>query len=162
MDEPDDSMTTGKTVADWVVANRGDFRGPQGLPIFKLPYSRITAIDMNTGEELWMIPNGDTPERIKNHRALRGVDLPNTGVSSIPVTLVTGSLLIHAEGAGGEPVLRAVDKKTGERLGIVDIPAPGQYGMMTYLHDGRQYIVVQIMSRNRPGSLVALRLPDSP
>jgi len=72
--------------------------------------------------------------------------------------VVTKSLLIHAEGAAGKPVLRAIDKKTGERLGVVDIPAPGQYGMMTYLHDGQQYIVVQIMSRTHPGSLVALRL----
>ena len=159
MDEPDDPMTTGATVADWVVANRGDFHGPEGLPIYKPPYSRITAIDMNTGEHLWQIPNGDTPERIKNHPALKGVDLPTTGVSSHPNTVVTKSLLIHAEGARGKPVLRAIDKKTGERLGVVDIPAPGQYGMMTYLHDGQQYIVVQIMSRTHPGSLVALRLP---
>ena len=160
MDEPDDRMTTGKTIADWVVANRGDFRGPQGLPIYKPPYSRITAIDMNTGEQLWQIPNGDTPARIKNHPALQGVDLPNTGVTTMPVTLATGSLLIHAEGSGGQPVLRAIDKKTGERLGVVDMPAQGQYGMMTYLHDGQQYIVVQIMSPTHPGSLFALRLPN--
>ena len=159
MDDPDDPMTTGATIADWVVANRGDFQGPQGLPIFKPPYSRITAIDMNTGEHLWQIPNGDTPERIKNHPALQGVDLGNTGVTSHPNTLVTKSLLIHAEGSDGQPVLRAIDKKTGERVGVVDIPAPGQYGMMSYSHDGTQYIVVQIMSRTHPGALVALRLP---
>ncbi len=159
MDEPDDPKTTGKTLADWVVSNRGDFRGPSGLPIFKPPYSRITAIDMNTGEHLWWIPNGDTPEFIKNHAALKGVELPNTGVTSHPVTLVTKTLLIHAEGSGGRPVVRAVDKKTGERVGTVEIPAQGQYGMMSYLHKGHQYIVVQIMGRRFPGSLVALRLP---
>ena len=159
IDEPGDPMTTGKTIADFAVANRGDFRGPQGLPIFKPPYSRITAIDMNTGEHLWWIPNGDTPERIKNHPALRGVELPNTGVTSHPVTMVTGSLVIHAEGTAGQPLLRAINKRTGERLGVVELPAPGQYGMMTYLHDGRQYIVVQVSSRDHPGALVALRLP---
>ena len=57
MDDPEDIMTTGRTISDWAVANRGDFRGPQGLPIFKPPYSKITAIDMNTGEHLWWIPN---------------------------------------------------------------------------------------------------------
>ncbi len=159
MDDPDDPKTTGTTIADWVVKNRGDFRGPQGLPIYKPPYSRITAIDMNTGDHLWWIPNGDTPERIKNHPALQGVDLPNTGVDSFPVTMVTRSLLIHAEGAGGEAVLRAVDKKTGERLGVVELPAPGQYGMMTYLHEGTQYIVVQITGKGEAGSLAALALP---
>ncbi len=159
MDEPDDPMTTGRTVADWVVANRGDFRGPQGLPIFKPPYSRITAIDMNTGEHLWMAPNGDTPERVRNHPALEGVALPNTGVTSHAITLATRTLLISAEGSDGASVLRAVDKRTGDRLGTVEIPAPGQYGMMTYMHEGRQYIVVQISSPTHPGSLAAVRLP---
>ena len=159
MDEPDDPMTTGRTVADWVVANRGDFGGPQGLPIYKPPYSRITAIDMNTGEHLWMAPNGDTPERIRNHPALEGVDLPNTGVTSHAVTLATRTLLISAEGSGGASVLRAVDKRTGDRLGTIEIPAPGQYGMMTYMHEGGQYIVVQISSPTHPGALAAVRLP---
>ena len=161
MDEPDDIMTTGRTISDWAVANRGDFRGPQGLPIFKPPYSKITAIDMNTGEHLWWIPNGDTPDRIKNHPALEGVDLPATGVTSHPVTMVTGSLLLTAEGIAGQPVLHAVDKRTGERLGTVELPAPGQYGMMTFQHEGQQYIVVQVASTSErfPGSLAALRLP---
>ena len=158
-DKPDDPKVTGKTIAKWVVANRGTFRGPQGLPIYKPPYSRITAIDMNTGKHLWHIPNGDTPEYIKNHKALRGVDVPTTGATSLPVTLITKSLLVHAEGSRGEPVLRAVDKKTGKRLGTVDLPAHGQYGMMTYQHDGKQYIVVQIMGPTYPGALAALRLP---
>ena len=159
IDEPDDIMTTGTTIADFAVVNRGDFRGPQGLPIYKPPYSRIVAIDMNTGEHLWEALNGETPERIRNHPALRGVDLPNTGRTSRAVTMVTKTLLLTAEGSGGAPVLHALDKTTGERIGTVELPAPGQYGMMGYMHEGQQYIVVQIASRDLPGSLVALRLP---
>jgi len=158
MDEPDDPKTTGKTLSRWVVANRGDLRGPQGLPIWKPPYSRIVAIDMNTGDHVWAIPNGETPEQIKNHPALKGVNIPNTGQQSHPVLLATKTLLLSAPG-GTESVLYALDKKTGKRLGTVKLPAPGQYGMMTYLHEGRQYIVVQVMGRNHPGSLAALRLP---
>ncbi|MBI3047721.1 MAG: PQQ-binding-like beta-propeller repeat protein [Acidobacteria bacterium] len=158
MDEPDDPKTTGKTLSRWVVANRGDLRGPQGLPIWKPPYSRIVAIDMNTGEHLWAIPNGDTPENIRNHPALKGLNIPNTGQQSHPVILATKTLLITAPG-GTDSVLHALDKKTGKRLGTVKLPAPGQYGIMTYLHEGNQYIVVQIMGRNHPGSLAALRLP---
>ncbi len=158
MDKPDNPKTTGRTLSRWVVANRGDLRGPQGLPIWKPPYSRIVAIDMNTGEHLWAAPNGDTPERIKNHPALRGLTLPNTGQQSHPVMIATRRLLITAPG-GTDSVLHAMDKKTGTRLGTVKLPAPGQYGMMTYLHEGKQYVVVQIMGQNHPGSLAALRLP---
>jgi len=161
MDRPDDPMTTGETISDWAVANRGDFlgRGPQGLPILKPPYSEIVAIDMNTGEHIWAIPNGDTPDQIKNHPALQGLEIPKTGVDSHPITMVTKSLLISAEGAAGEPVLHAIDKSTGANLGSVELPGPGRYGMMGYMHDGTQYIVVQISSANYPGALVALRLP---
>ena len=113
---------------------------------------------MNTGEHLWWIPNGDTPERITNHPALQGVDLPNTGQTSKAITMVTRTLLVTAEGGGGEPRLHAVDKLTGERLATIDLPAAGQYGMMTYMHQGGQYIVVQTGGRT-PGALVALRLP---
>ena len=159
IDEPDDLKTTGRTIADFAVLDRGDFRGPQGLPIFKPPYSRIVAIDMNTGEHLWETPNGDTPDRIRNHPALEQVDVPNTGRQSHPITMVTKTLLITAEGTGGTPRLHALDKSTGERLGTVSLPASGQYGMMGYEHDGRQYIVVQVAGRDLPGSLAALRLP---
>ena len=159
IDEPNDIKTTGTTIADFAVLNRGDFRGPQGLPIFKPPYSRIVAIDMNTGEHLWETPNGDTPDRIRNHRALQGVELPNTGQMSHPITMVTKTLVLTAEGVGGTPRLHALDKLTGERVGTVELPASGQYGMMGYQHDGQQYIVVQVAGQNMPGSLAALRLP---
>jgi len=68
-------------------------------------------------------------------------------------------LLIAAEGGAGAPVLHAIEKSTGENLGSVELPAPGRYGMMGYMHDGVQYIVVQVSSANYPGALVALRLP---
>jgi quinoprotein glucose dehydrogenase len=158
MDEPNDPKTTGKTLSQWVVANRGDLRGPQGLPIWKPPYSKIVAIDMNTGEYVWSMPNGDTPDRIKNHPALKGLNLPNTGQENHAVMMTTRTLLITAPGPGA-PLLYAVDKKTGARLGTIKLPAPGQYGMMGYMHRGKQYVVVQIMSPTHPGSLVALRLP---
>lgn len=157
MDKPDAPKTTGRTLSQWVVANRGDLRGPGGLPIWKPPYSRIVAIDMNTGEFLWEQPNGDTPAAIRNHPLLKGLNIPNTGQTSHAVMMTTRTLLVTAP--GGDPVLYGVDKRTGQRVGTVKLPAPGQYGMMGYLHDGRQYVVVQIMGSNYPGSLVALRLP---
>ena len=115
---------------------------------------------MNTGQHLWAVPNGDTPERIRNHPALQGVEVSNTGRRSHPVTMVTKTLVITSEGTGGTPRLHALDKRTGERLGTVQLPASGQYGMMGYQHEGSQYIVVQVAGSDLPGSLAALRLPE--
>ncbi|MDE0083783.1 MAG: PQQ-binding-like beta-propeller repeat protein [Gammaproteobacteria bacterium] len=147
---------TGETTTEWAPgqANMG-CRGPRGLPLWRPPYSRIVAIDMNTGEEAWWVPNGNTPERIRDHPALSGLDLPNTGAGSLAPTLVTGTLLLHT----GEPYLYALDKGTGERLGRIDLPAPGSYGLITYMHGGRQHVVVQVNSAELPNSLVALTLP---
>ena len=158
LDDPDAPYTTGETVASWV--HGGDLPARvQGIPVTKPPYGKITAIDMNTGEHLWWIPNGDTPRDIREHPALRGVDLPRTGKPAHAPLLVTGTLLLHGEGRGGDPLLHAVDKRTGEELATVEVPAPIQYGLMTYLHEGRQHIVLQVGGGGMPGSLVALRLP---
>ncbi|MBI4544210.1 MAG: PQQ-binding-like beta-propeller repeat protein, partial [Gemmatimonadetes bacterium] len=107
----------------YVSQGPGGLRGPQGLPLLKPPYGRITAIDLNTGEHLWMIPNGDTPESVKNHPALRGVSLPRTGKSAHANVLVTKTLLFYGEGRGGGRSFHAVDKRTGEELAALELPA---------------------------------------
>lgn len=151
----------GRTVSDWVRQTVG-FGRIEGLPILKPPYGRITAIDMDTGETLWWIPNGDTPERIKDHPMLQGVELPNTGQEAHAHPLVTQSLLIYGEGRGGEAWLHAVDKLTGEEVGRIELPAPTSAVPMSFMHEGVQYIVVSIAGNGHPGSLVALRLPQTP
>jgi quinoprotein glucose dehydrogenase len=124
--------------------------------MFKPPYSRITAIDMNTGEHLWYIPVGETPEAVLNHPKLKGIEIPNTGTGRAAPMVVTKSLLIYAaEASDGTPELYAVDKATGRQLGKVEVPENSSYGMMTYLHDGRQYVLLQTGSR-----LTTLALPD--
>ena len=153
--------TTGTTLSEWVQGGGVGWSGPQGLPIYKPPYSKITAINMNTGDHAWEVPVGSPPERITRHPALRDVDL--TGVSGLgrAVMMVTKSLLFATEGNNGPPVLNAHDKTTGEKLGQIELPAPGMYGLMTYMHDGQQYIVVQVGAGGTlPGSLAAFALPD--
>src|SRR5690606_31775757 len=118
-DVPDSPFTFGRSINPWVTRN-SNLPGPEGLPIFRPPYGSITAIDMNTGEHLWQIPNGDTPERIRNHPRLQGVDIPNTGQPSHATVLVTRSLLMYGEGRGAEPRFHAVDKRTGERIGTIE------------------------------------------
>ena len=154
----EDPNPIGRTVMQWV-AGPGGVRGPRGLPLFRPPYGRITAIDLKTGETLWWIPNGDTPDRIKNHEALQGVDIPNTGQPTHATTLVTRTLLMYGEGRGGLARFHAVDKRTGDRLGTVELPAPSNTAPMSYMHQGRQYIVIPVGGRAHPGSLVALSLP---
>src|SRR5262249_43470813 len=98
--------------------------GPQGLPLVKPPWGRITAIDLNSGEHVWMAPNGHTPDYVKRHPALKGVDLSQTGNPEHSPILVTRSLLFTADGGGmyamppgaGGPMFRALDKKTGSVL----------------------------------------------
>ena len=145
---------TGTTISDYAVG-QGFRPTVQGLPIFKPPYSRITAIDMNTGEHLWWIPVGDTPNRILGHPALQGVEIGNTGSGRQAAQLVTPTLLFYTgNGSDGTPYLYAVNKSSGVRLGQIQLRASGRYGMMTYMHRGRQHVVVQIQ-----GGLVALALP---
>ena len=138
--------------------------------MYKPLYQGLAAYDMNTGEKLWDLPVGQTPARIRNHALLKGVNVPNTGGTGNAIVMVTGTLLLQtSEDLRGEaesnekglPLLHARDKRTGQILASVPLPFPGQYGMMTYMHDGKQYIVVQTGSarRNQPGSLVALALP---
>jgi glucose dehydrogenase len=135
---------TGVTFADYVALRPDGVRGPDDLPLFKPPYSRITAIDLKTGEHLWWIPVGETPERVLNHPDLKEMDIPNTGTGQNASMLVTKTLLIYAaEASDGTPHLYAVDKSSGEQIAKVEIPARTRYGAMTYIHEGTQYVILQ-------------------
>ena len=135
---------TGSTIADYAVLSGFGVRGPDDLNMFKPPYSRITAIDMNTGEHLWWIPVGETPQIVLDHPDLQGMDIPTTGTGQAAPMTVTSTLLIYAShSSDGTPHLFAVDKASGEQLGMVEAPDNSSYGMMTYIHDGKQYIMLQ-------------------
>ncbi len=163
--------TTGATVAAWAPGGPAEFPAQiEGLPVYKPLYQALAAYNMNTGVKLWDIPIGQTPERIRNHPRLRGVDVPNLGGTGHSIQMVMGDLLVQTTedlrgetelNENGMPMLRARDKQTGQILASVEIPIPGQYGMMTYLHDGKQYVLLQAGSarRGQPGALVALTLP---
>ena len=143
------TTTTGVTPAQYANgAGGGAPRHPSGLPLMKPPYSRITAIDLNTGETLWMIPIGETPDRIKNNPALAGVDVGNTGTGAQAPMLVTPSMLVYAgDVSDGTPHLFAIDKMTGNELARIPVSAASRYGMMSYVHEGEQYIVLQTGSK---------------
>ena len=138
----------------------------QGLPLLKPPYGQISAIDMNKGEILWQIAHGETPDNIRNHPALKGLTIPRTGRPGIIGTLVTKNLVVAGESGffttpSGQKgaMLRAYDKATGKEMGAVYMPAPQTGTPMTYMMNGKQYIVVAIGGAGYPAELVAFRLP---
>ena len=130
-----------------------------GIPLVKPPYGRITAIDLMTGDHVWQIVNGDTPANIKNHELLAEVELPPTGKPTRAGLVLTRSLLFFGEGPRGDAVLHAVDKATGETVARVELPATVTGVPMTYMHNGKQYIVVTVSDLQSPARFVALALP---
>ena len=141
--------------------------GPLGLPLIKPPWGRITAIDLNTGDHVWMIPNGDTPDCVKNHPALSGLDIPRTGKPERSGILVTKTLVFAGEGGGlfatptwaGGPMFHAYDKQTGETVWELELPKRQSGVPMTYMIDGKQYIAMAVSARGEPAELIALALP---
>jgi quinoprotein glucose dehydrogenase len=139
----------------------------QGLPLVKPPYGRISAINLDRGEIVWQVPHGETPDEVRNSPALKGLKIPRTGRPGIIGVLTTKTLVIAGEAgiftnaAGKEgALLRAYDKATGKDAGAVYMPS-GQTGSpMTYMLNGKQYIVVAIGGQGYPGELLAFSLGD--
>ena len=148
------------TGADGAGRGAGPGRGGtsvQGLPLVKPPYDRITAYNMNTGDIMWQRPHSSTPDDIKSHPALQGLDLPRLGQPGRTFigVLTTKTLLIAGEGGvhrndAGERIalLRAYDKATGADVGAVEMPDKQTGSPMTYMVNGKQYIVVAVSGAN--------------
>jgi len=141
--------------------------GPEGLPLVKPPWGTVVAIDLNKGDIAWTVPNGDTPDYIKNHPLLKGINIGDTGKPSRAPLMVTKTLLFTADGnnlfngvaGGGGNAFRALDKKTGAVLSEIQLPSMATGIPMTYMANGQQYIVVALGAAGVPAELVALALP---
>jgi len=156
----------GQTDVDWI--GTGSVSPlVQRLPVVKPPWSRITAINLNTGDTVWQVPNGPTPQWVKDHPLLKGVTLPQTGsIGRAPLLLVTKTLLFSGAGYTAEPWFTAYDKKTGAVVWETRTPVGPPTGVpMTYLHRGKQYIVVALQgdaATQSAAQLVAFAIPDPP
>jgi quinoprotein glucose dehydrogenase len=139
-----------------------------GLTILKPPYGTISAINLDRGEIVWQVPHGDTPDNVRNHPALKGLTIPKTGQAGTGGIglMVTKTLVVmgdpqitttaeHPRGA----MLRAYEKVAGKEVGALWMAAPQSGSPMTYLVDGKQYIVVAISGGNYSGEYVAFTLP---
>jgi quinoprotein glucose dehydrogenase len=143
-------------------------KGPRGLPINRPPWSVLTATDMNKGEHVWSRSIGGAPDAIRNHPTLKGLklDFDNMGQPGVrPSPLVTKTLLFIAEagnlsGDPGGPMFRAYDKRTGAVVAEIELPSKATGAPMTYLREGRQYIVIAVATQRHPAELVALALPN--
>ena len=139
-----------------------------GLPLVKPPWGQISAIDMNEGEILWQVAHGETPDNVRNHPALQGMDIPRTGQAGFIGILVTKTLAIAGDGGTytneeGRTVamLRAYDKSTGAELGAVEMPGRASGSPMTYEIDGVQYLAVAVSGPNLPGRLMVFSYAGS-
>ncbi len=140
----------------------------QGLSILKPPYAVISAINLDRGDLQWQVPYGETPDVVRNHPALKGMNIGNTGQPGSVGLVVTKTLVVlgdsqitttpqHPRGA----MLRAYDKATGREVGAVLMPAPQSGSPMTYMVDGKQYIVVAVSGGNYSGEYIAYSLPSN-
>ena len=139
------------------------------LPLIKPPYGTITAINLDEGKIVWQMAHGETPDVVRNHPALKGMNIPRTGQQTYNIgTLITKTLVIAGEGqvttTSDHPrgaMLRAYDKQSGKEVGAVYMPAPQSGLPMTYMVNGKQYIVVAVSGGPYSGEYIAFTLPST-
>ncbi|HEX7795315.1 MAG TPA: PQQ-binding-like beta-propeller repeat protein [Vicinamibacterales bacterium] len=140
----------------------------QGLSLLKPPYGTVSAINLDKGEITWQVPHGDTPDNVRNHPALRGLNIGKTGQAGNVGLAITKTLVVvgdpgvtttpdHPRGA----MLRAYDKATGKEVGTVWMPAAQSGSPMTYMANNRQYIIVAVSGGNYSGEYIAYALPQN-
>src|SRR5262245_11026869 len=134
----------------------------QGLPLVKPPWGRITALDLSKGEMVWQVAHGETLDTVKNHPMLKGVNIPRTGRIGPIGTLTTKTLVISGESGfttlpSGQrgATLYAYDKATGKEVANLFMPAPQTGSPMTYLLNGKQYLVLSISGAGHPAEIIA-------
>src|SRR4051812_27598929 len=140
----------------------------EGLPIVKPPYGVLAAVNLEKGELMFQVPHGDTPDNVRNHPKLQGMNIPKTGQPGSVGLMVTKTLVILGDpqvtAPPGRPrgaMLRAYNKQTGAEVGAVWIPAPQSGSPMTYAIDGRQYVIVAVSGGNYSGEYIAFALPQT-
>jgi quinoprotein glucose dehydrogenase len=141
----------------------------EGLPIVKPPYGVLTAIDLDKGELKFQVPHGDTPDAVRNSPALQGMTIPKTGQNGSVGLMVTKTLVVLGDpqvtappGRARGAMLRAYDKNNGTEVGAVWMPAAQSGSPMTYMVDGKQYMVVAVSGGIYSGEYIAFSLPNAP
>jgi quinoprotein glucose dehydrogenase len=138
-----------------------------GLSVLKPPYGVLAAVHLDRGELLWQVPHGDTPDNVRNHPKLKGMEIPKTGQGGSVGLAITRTLVILGDpqvttmpGRPRGAMLRAYDKQSGSEVGAVWMPAQQSGSPMTYLANGRQHIVVAVSGGNYSGEYISFRVPE--
>jgi len=133
----------------------------------KPPYSLLSAIDLDQGRIKWQVPHGETPDVVRNHALLKGMNIPRTGQGASVGLVITKTLVVLGESQfttlSDRPrgaMLRAYDKTTGKEVGAVFMPAPQSGSPMTYMARGKQYIVIAVSGGPYSGEYIAFSLPS--
>ncbi len=141
--------------------------GLSGLPFLKPPYGVITAIDLNTGNLKFRVPHGDTPDNVRNYLTEHKLEVPKTGQAGSVGLFVTKTIVVVGDPIVTSPpgrqrgaMLRAYDKVNGAEVGAVYMPAAQSGSPMTYMVDGKQYIVVAVSGGAYTGEYIAYKLPN--
>lgn len=168
--QPDQNRSNFRYINNWG-GGGPSLIGPQGLPLLKPPYRRITAIDLNTGEHAWQVPFGEGPTQ---HPAIKHLELGplgtrfQTGVLAEGGILVTKTLLVTflpdvdelGDRKANGSFLQAYDKATGELLHSLKVERTLHGSPMSFLHEGRQLILIAAGGRGEPAELLAFGLPQ--
>ncbi len=169
---PDQSRSNLNYVNTWGQGSLSENGGPQGLPLMKPPYRRITAIDLNKGEHAWQIPFGQGPT---DHPAIKHLNLGPLGTRFQKGVLAEGGLLITktllitflpdldelGDRTAKGSLLQAYDKSDGKLLGSIKVELTLHGSPMTFMHDGRQYLVITAGGAGEPAEMLAFALPES-
>ena len=128
----------------------------------------LSAVNLDRGDLVWQVPHGDTPDNVRNHPLLKGLNVPKTGQGGSVGLMITKTLVVLGdptvtapEGRPRGAMLRAYNKQTGAEVGAVWMPAPQSGSPMTYSVDGRQYMIVAVSGGNYSGEYIAFALPQS-
>ena len=144
-------------------------QGLEGLSIVKPPYGVLTAIDLKTATIKFKVPHGDTPDAVRATLERLGITYPDkTGQGGSVGLMVTKTLVVVGDpqvtAPPGRPrgaMLRAYDKQGGKEVGAVWLPAAQSGSPMTYMVNGKQYIIVAVSGGNYTGEYIAFALPDA-
>jgi len=156
---PDDPLAGMDLVGTPYRMEVGLFLSPIGAPCTPPPFGTISAIDMDSGKVKWQVPLGQA-----KYLGLTAPEFLKWGSPNIGGPMVTAGGLVFI-GASVDAKLRAIDVSSGKEVWQHSLSAPGMAVPMTYMANGKQYVVIAAggnarVSADLSDAVMAFALPD--